>query len=143
MINLKIGARTFKTSLAILLAMIIPKYIGLEDGVGLATAAVIFSMMPSVQETFDKIGSRIISNIIGGVIAFLVSNYIGDSNLLIAAASAVLIAILHHLNVGCMIGVSTLTTINVMLYAVSTILLRASQRDDATLFAVLIPCFLF
>ena len=86
MINLKIGARTFKTSLAILLAMIIPRYIGLEDGVGLAAAAVIFSMMPSVQETFDKIGSRMISNIIGGIIAFLISNYIGDSSLLIAVA---------------------------------------------------------
>ena len=122
MINLKIGARTFKTSLAILLAMIIPRYIGLEDGVGLAAAAVIFSMMPSVQETFDKIGSRMISNIIGGIIAFLISNYIGDSSLLIAVASAVLIAILNQLNLGNMIGLSTLTTINVMLYPGSNIL---------------------
>src|SRR5699024_9122464 len=141
MIILKIGARTFKTSLAILLAMIIPKYIGIEDGVGLATAAVIVSMMPSDQETFDKIGSRIVSNIIGGVIAFLVSNYIGDSNLLIAAASAVLIAILNQLNLGSMIGLSTLTTINVMLYPGSNILLTAIHRVSATLVGVLIAFF--
>lgn len=141
MINLKIGARTFKTSLAILLAMIIPRYIGLEDGVGLAAAAVIFSMMPSVQETFDKIGSRMISNIIGGIIAFLISNYIGDSSLLIAVASAVLIAILNQLNLGNMIGLSTLTTINVMLYPGSNILLTAIQRVAATLVGVLIAFF--
>ena len=141
MINLKIGARTFETSLAILLAMIIPRYIGLEDGVGLAAAAVIFSMMPSVQETFDKIGSRMISNIIGGIIAFLISNYIGDSSLLIAVASAVLIAILNQLNLGNMIGLSTLTTINVMLYPGSNILLTAIQRVAATLVGVLIAFF--
>lgn len=74
---MKIGARTFKTGLAVLLALIIPELIGLGDSVGLTATAVILTMMPSVQETFDKIGSRMISNIIGGLIAFVISNFFG------------------------------------------------------------------
>jgi|SRR5699024_6138881 len=141
MINLKIGARTFKTGLAVLLALIIPRLIGLGDSVGLTAAAVIFSMMPSVQETFDKIGSRMVSNIIGGVIAFLVANFFGDSNLMIAVASALLIAILHQLKLDSVIGLSTLTTINVMLYPGSNMLLTAVRRVSATLVGVLIAFF--
>lgn len=138
MILLKIGARTFKTGLAILLAMIVPDLIGLGDSVGLTAAAVIFSMMPSVQETFDKIGSRMVSNIIGGIIAFIVSNFFGDSSIMIAAASALLIAILHQLKLDSVIGLSTLTTINVMLDPGPNILLTAVQRVTATLVGVLI-----
>jgi len=138
MIILRIGARTFKTGLAIYLAMIVPELIGLGDSVGLTAAAVIFSMMPSVQETFDKIGSRMVSNIIGGIIALVVSNYFGDSSIMIAAASALLIAILHQLKLDSVIGLSTLTTINVMLSPGPNILLTAIQRVTATLVGVLI-----
>lgn len=135
---MKIGARTFKTGLAVLLALIIPELIGLGDSVGLTATAVILTMMPSVQETFDKIGSRMISNIIGGLIAFVISNFFGDSNLMIAAATALLIAILHQLKLDNVIGLSTITTVNVMLFPGNNILITAFQRVTATLVGVLI-----
>ncbi len=138
MIKLKIGARTFKTALAILLALILPRFIGLGDSVGLTAAAVVFTMMPSVQETFDKIGGRIVSTIIGGVIAYLVSNYLGDSVFMIAAASAILIALLHQLKLNSVIGLSTITLVNVMLSPGPNILLTAIQRVTATLIGVFI-----
>lgn len=138
MIELKIGARTFKTGLAILLGLIIPPLLGLSNSVGLAASAVIFSMQPSVQETFLKTRNRLIANIIGGVIAFFVANYLGASTIMIAAASALLIAILHQLNLDDVIGLSTLTLVNVMLNAGSNLLLTAVQRVAATLIGVLI-----
>lgn len=138
MIKVKIGARTFKTGLAILLGFIIPPLLGLEDSIGLAAAAVIFSMQPSVQETFIKTRNRVISNIIGGIIAFLVANYLGDSMLMIAVASALLIALLHQLKLDDVIGLSTLTLINVMLNPGPNLLLTAFHRVAATLVGVMI-----
>lgn len=138
MIKVKIGARTFKTGLAILLGLIIPPLIGLGDNLGSAASAVIFSMQPSVQETFVKTRDRLIANIIGGVIAFLVGNYLGDTIVMIAAASALLIAILHQFNLDDVIGLSTLTLVNVMLFPGSNLLLTAVQRVTATLIGVMV-----
>lgn len=141
MIKLKIGARTLKTALAILLAILIPNLLGLEDSIGLTTAAVVFSMMPSVQETFIKTRDRLISNIIGGIIAFIVSNFLGDSYIMIAAASALLIATLHRLRLNDVIGLSTLTLISVMSTPSTNVLLTAIERVSGTLIGVLIAFF--
>lgn len=141
MIKLKIGARTFKTALAILLALIIAPMLGLEDSTSMATTAVIFSMMPSVRETFRTTSNRIIANIIGGVIAFLVFSFLGDSNIMIALASALLIAILHQINLDDAIGLATLTVINVMLSSGSSIVHIAFLRVSATLLGVIIAFF--
>lgn len=138
---MKIGARTFKTGLAILIALILPNLVGLSDSVSLTVAAVVFTMMPSVQETFNQIGRRIVSNIIGGLIAYIVFNFLGDSYLMIAAASSILIAILHRLNLDNVIGLSTLTLINVMLFPGTNILATAIQRVTGTLMGVLIAFF--
>lgn len=138
MINLKIGARTLKTGLAVFLAMIIPPLVGLGDSISLTAAAVVFSMMPSVQETFNSTRNRIVANIVGGIIAFLVSNFVGDSNIMIAIASSLLIAILHQFKLDRVIGLSTLTLINVMLSPGPSILNTAFLRVSATLLGVLI-----
>lgn len=141
MIYLKIGARTFKTAFAILLALIIAPIIGLEGSTSMATTAVIFSMMPTVQETFKKTYNRIIANIIGGIIAFLVFNFLGDSNVMIALASTLLIALLHQINLDDAIGLSTLTIINVMLDPGADIVHTAFLRVSATLLGVIIAFF--
>lgn len=135
---MKIGARTFKTGLAVLLAMIIPALIGLEDSVGLTTAAVIFSMQPSVQETFITTRNRLVANIIGGVIAYFVANFFGDTPIMISMASALLIAILHQLKLDKVIGLSALTLINVMLSSEPNLLIAAVGRVSGTLVGVLI-----
>lgn len=138
MINLKIGARTFKTSLAVLLAMFIPPLLGLQDSVSLTTASVIFSMQPSVQETLVQTRNRVVANIIGGLIAFFVVNFIGDTPVMISLATALLIAILHQLNLDRVIGLSALTLINVMLSPGENILVTAVGRVSGTLVGVII-----
>lgn len=138
MIRLKIGARTFKTGLAVLMAILIPPLIGLEDSVGLATAAVVFSMQPSVQETFVKTRNRLIANMIGGLIAYIVIRFLGDTPIMVAAASALLIAILHQIKLDQVIGLSALTLINVMLSPGTNVLITAINRVSGTLIGVLI-----
>lgn len=138
---MKIGARTFKTALAILIAILLPPLVGLGDSVTLATSAVIFSMMPSVQETFDTTRNRFVANIIGGIIAYLVYSFFGDSNVMIAVASALLIAILHQFKLDKVIGLSTLTLINVMLFPGTSVLQTAFLRVSTTLLGVLIAFF--
>jgi len=138
MIKVKIGARTLKTALAILLALIIPQFIGLGDSAGLAATAVIFSMLPSVQESFVKMRDRLIANIIGGVIAYVVMVYFGGTNVTIAAASALLIAILHQLKLDGVIGLSTMTLVNVMVSPGGDLLGTAISRVSATLIGVII-----
>ncbi len=141
MIKLKIGARTFKTALAILLALIIAPMVGLGESASMATTAVIFSMMPSVQETFRTTSNRIIANMIGGIIAFLIFNFLGDNNVMIALASAILIAILHQIKLDDAIGLATLTVINVMLSPGTNIVETAFLRVTATLLGVIIAFF--
>lgn len=141
MIKLKIGARTFKTALAILLALIIAPLVGLGGSASMTATAVIFSMMPSVQETYRTTSNRIIANIIGGVIAFLIYRFLGDSNVLIAFASAILIAILHQINLDDAIGLATLTVISVMLSPGENIIQTAFLRVTATLLGVVIAFF--
>ena len=138
MIKVKIGARTLKTAFAILLGLIIPPLVGLGDSIGLATSSVIFSMKPSVQETFDKTRSRLIANIIGGVIAYFVARFLGSSTIMIAAAAALLIAILHQLKLNNVIGLATYTLVKVMLSTGPNVLITAVQRVSATLIGVLI-----
>lgn len=138
MIKVKIGARTFKTGLAVLLALIIPAQIGLGGSTSLATTAVILSMKPSVSETYETTRDRVISTIIGGVIAFTFSYFIGSNVVMIAAASALLIAVLHRLKLDKVIPLSTLTLVTVMLSADSNLILAAVQRVSATLVGVLI-----
>lgn len=135
---MKIGARTFKTGLAILLSFIVPPLIGFEDSIGLAAAAVVFSMQPSVQETFIKTRDRLVANIIGGLIAFFVMSYLGDAVVMIAVASALLIALLHQLGLNDVIGLATLTVINIMLSPGENLLLTAVQRVAATLIGIVI-----
>lgn len=141
MINLKIGARTFKTAFAILLALIISPLVGLEGSASMATTAVIFSMMPSVQETFKKTYDRFIANIIGGVLAFLVFTFLGDSNIMIAFATILLIAISHQIKLDDAIGLATLTLINVMLDPGPDIFYTAFLRVSATLLGIVIAFF--
>ncbi len=138
MIRLKIGARTFKTGLSVLLAIMIPPLIGLEDSIGLTTAAVVFSMSPSVQETFITTRNRLIANVIGGLLAFIVARFFGDTPIMIASAAALLIAILHQLKLDNVIGLSALTLINVMLFPGPSLLFTAIRRVSGTLVGVLI-----
>lgn len=134
---MKIGARTFKTSLAVFLSLIIPIALGFEEGASLAGISVVASMQPSVKKSFQTMGERLIANSIGGFVAVLMASAFGTSIIVISFATAILIAILHQMKLNNVIGLSTMTLIIIMLSTNGDILSNAVIRVLATFIGVL------
>lgn len=138
MITVKIGARIFKTALAIFLALIIPHLLGIGEGANLAATSVVFSMLASIKETVEYVLNRMIANVIGGIIAVSMAMALGNSFLVIAFAAAILIAILHTLNLNNAIALAVVTLISVMMASTDTLVTAAISRVAATIIGVLI-----
>ncbi|MCW6682268.1 aromatic acid exporter family protein [Aerococcaceae bacterium NML160702] len=112
---MKIGARVFKTGLAITLSVmasmfIIPGSDGMLAGIGAA-----YSTQPSVRKSVEVFISRVISNIIGGLIAVIMVQAIGNHPLAVGITAILTIAILNALKLGEFIGLAVVTLIVIML----------------------------
>lgn len=140
MIELKIGARTLKTALAIYLSLVIPYLLGIPETADLAAFSAIFSMHPSVRETYDYIVNRVFANVLGGFIAIFFTIYFQNSYIMIALASLILIAILHSLNLNDMISLAVSALVIIMLNAQGTDnqITAALTRILATIIGVII-----
>lgn len=132
---MRIGARTFKTSLAVFLSLLIPTLLGLND-VSLAAISVVSSMQPSVKKSFIELRDRVFANTIGGVVAIVMVIMFGNSFIIISVATALLIALLHQLKLNNVIGLSAVTLIVIMLSADQHIIFNATLRVMATFIGV-------
>lgn len=132
---MRIGARTFKTSLAVLLSLFIPALFGMEE-IALAAISVVASMQPSVKKSFETLWERLLANTIGGIVAVIMASFFGTSFIIISLATAILIAILHQLKLNNVIGLSTMTLIIIMLSTNEEIVFNASMRVFATFIGV-------
>lgn len=136
---MKIGARTFKTGLAIFLSLLIPTTFGLSETAALAGISAITSMQPSVKKSFHTLRDRVFANTIGGVVAVIIASIFGNSLVMIGLASATLIALLHQLKLNNVIVLSTVTLIVIMMAPQeNNLLYSASIRVFATIIGVLI-----
>ncbi|WP_018658723.1 FUSC family protein [Allofustis seminis] len=140
MIALKIGARTLKTALAIYLSLVIPSLLGIPETADLAIFAAIFSMHPSVRETYNYIVNRVFANALGGLIAIFFTMYFDNNYLMIALAALILIAILHALKLNDMIGLAVSALVIIMLNAqdANNQVAAALTRVLATIIGVII-----
>lgn len=138
MITLKIGARTFKTALAIFLSLSIPYLLGFSEASDMAATAAVFSLLASVRETTRYVFNRIIAYILGGIIAVVMGTFLGTSYLVIAFAAALLIAILHTLNLNNAIALAVVTLVSVMMVTSGSLVMDAVTRVSATIIGVLI-----
>ncbi|GAB2317790.1 aromatic acid exporter family protein [Alkalibacterium sp. s-m-22] len=133
---MKIGARTFKTSLAVFLSLLIPLTLGFEEGASLAGISVVASMQPSVKKSYQTLVDRLVANTIGGFVAVLMTSAFGTSIVIISFATAILIAILHQMKLNNVIGLSTMTLIIIMLSTDGDIYTNATIRVLATFIGV-------
>jgi len=133
---MKIGARTFKTSLAVFLSLLIPLTLGFEEGASLAGISVVASMQPSVKKSYQTLVDRLVANTIGGFVAVLMASAFGTSIVIISFATAILIAILHQMKLNNVIGLSTMTLIIIMLSTDGDIYTNATIRVLATFIGV-------
>lgn len=133
---MKIGARTFKTSIAVFLALLIPSLLGMYDAASLAGISVVASMQPSVKKSYITLRDRLVANSIGGLVAVIMAIGFGTSFIVISFATAILIALLHQIRLNNVIGLSTMTLIIIMLSTDGDILSNALIRVLATFIGV-------
>ncbi|WP_208559916.1 FUSC family protein [Marinilactibacillus kalidii] len=133
---MKIGARTFKSGLAVFLALSIPTLLNISEGVPLAGISAVVSMQPSVKKSFQTLKDRILANVIGGIVAVMTVLALGNSYIMIGVASAILIAILHQVKLNNVIVSSVITLIIIMMSTDGPIFMSATIRVLATIIGV-------
>ncbi|MCC5894315.1 MAG: aromatic acid exporter family protein [Alkalibacterium sp.] len=135
---MKIGARTFKTSIAVFLSLLITMTLGFDEGASLAGISVVASMQPSVKKSYNTLVDRLVANTLGGFVAVLMASAFGTSLVILSFATAILIAILHQMKLNNVIGLSTMTLIIIMLSTDGDILTNATVRVLATFIGVVV-----
>lgn len=135
---MKLGARTFKTGLAVALSMLVAQLLGIGGGGVIAGISAIYSTQPSLGRSFDNLKSRLMANTIGGLVAVLVVLTIGSNLYLVGIATMFLIAILNFLKLEDVIGLSIVTLIVIMTTTDENLLLSASLRVAETFVGVIV-----
>lgn len=133
---MKIGARTLKSGIAILISLILPNLLGIPDATVLSGISSLASLQPSVKGSWDKFIQRLSANTIGGILAIVMAYFLGNSYIIIAISSIVLIAILHALHLDKVIDLAAMTLIIIMLNQTDTIVTSAIIRVAGTFIGV-------
>ncbi|GAA0341501.1 aromatic acid exporter family protein [Bacillus carboniphilus] len=110
---MKLGARIFKTGIAIMLALFFADLLGLPAPIFAGIAAV-FSIQPTVYRSYLSILDQVQSNIIGAIVAVVFVYFLGNDILVIGLAVVVVIAINLKLKTDTAIGLSLVTVIAIM-----------------------------
>lgn len=123
---MKLGARIFKTGLAIMLALYIARLLELEQPVFAAVAAV-FAIQPSINRSFQVILEQLQANIIGAILAFVFFLTFGNEPFVIGIVAIITIAIILKMKLEA----------NVITLAVVTIIIiMESPADEFIVFAL-------
>jgi uncharacterized membrane protein YgaE (UPF0421/DUF939 family) len=110
---MKIGARVFKTGLAITLSIYLASLLGFQSPSGAAVAAT-FAIQPSVYRSWQSIVENVQGNVIGAFVAVLFLILIGANPILIGIAVIIVIMIHLKLKLNDTIPMSVVTIILMM-----------------------------
>lgn len=135
---MKIGARVFKTGIAIMISVYLSEFLIPDNSAALAAIAAITTTMPSVTQSFEAFRRRLFSNIIGGVVAVGLMYTIGNSPVAIGIAVMLTIAILNAIKLSDMISLAVITVVAVMLTTAPNFMLIAVYRVLETFIGVLV-----
>lgn len=135
---MKIGARVFKTGLAVTLSIIISYFIIPDNSPSLAAIAAVTTLMPSVRRSVDMFQRRVLANLIGGVVAVLVLSVVGSNALTIGLTVILTIAVLNSLKLSDVLSLACITAIIVMLSEPSQYHIIAIYRVLETIVGVIV-----
>lgn len=142
---MKLGARAFKTGLAVTLSIILAQFIASDAGV-IAGLSAVPSTQPSVAKSYTTMRNRLVANTIGGFLAAIISTTIGSNVIIIGLATVLLIAILNYLKLGDVISLAAITMIVILLndsgspYTTATI--RVAETFIGVIIAFLVNTFI-
>ncbi|UJF15217.1 aromatic acid exporter family protein [Jeotgalibaca sp. MA1X17-3] len=134
---MKLGARSFKTGLAVALSIALAQLISPNIGV-IAGISAVSSTQPSVAKSYTYLKNRLIANAIGGILAAVVASYIGANVIFIGLASVLLIAILNYLNLGDAISLAVVTLVVIMMSTSDSLYFTAALRVGETFIGVIV-----
>ena len=135
---MKIGARVFKTGLAIALSAILSIYLIPDQSGALAAMAAIFTTKPSVKESYEILWQRVAANAIGGIIAVAMIWAVGGGPLTLGVAAVITIAVLNGLGLSDVLSLSVVTLCSIMLTREPNFALTAFYRVAETIIGVLV-----
>lgn len=110
---MKLGARIFKTGIAIVLALILSEVFQLPSPI-FAGIAAIFAIQPTIYRSYLSIIEQVQGNIIGAIIAVLFVLTLGNHVVVIGLAAIIVITINLKLNISNTISLSLVTMIAIM-----------------------------
>lgn len=134
---MKLGARIFKTGIAITLALYLASWIGLPAPI-FAGIAAIFAIQPSIYRSFLIIIDQVQANIIGAVIATVFGLIFGPSPIMIGLTAVIVITIMLKLKIEHTISIALVTVIAILESAGDDFLMFALIRTST----VILECFL-
>ena len=111
--HMKLGARIFKTGIAIILSLLVAQLIGLPSPV-FAGIAAIFAVQPTIYRSYLSIIEQIQGNTIGAFIATIFVLIFGNDVFIIGLAAIIVIALHLRFKLGNAIGLSLVTLVAIM-----------------------------
>ncbi|PJM63056.1 hypothetical protein BLX91_18610 [Bacillus subtilis] len=133
---MKLGARIFKTGIAITLALYLASWIGLPAPI-FAGIAAIFAIQPSIYRSFLIIIDQVQANIIGAVIATVFGLIFGPSPIMIGLTAVIVITIMLKLKIEHTISIALVTVIAILESAGDDFLMFALIRTSTVILGVL------
>ncbi|MEH7114073.1 aromatic acid exporter family protein [Neobacillus niacini] len=110
---MKLGARIFKTGIAIVLSLYLAQLLHSPAPV-LAGIAAIFAIQPTIYRSYLTIIEQIQGNLIGALLAVIFVLLIGNHIFIIGLAAIIVITINLKLKIGNTIGLSLVTLLSIM-----------------------------
>lgn len=109
---MKLGARIFKTGLAVVLALMLGEFLNLPSPVFAAIAAV-FAIQPSIYRSYLTILEQIQGNVVGAIVAIIFGLLFGNHFIIVGMAAIMVIIINLRLKIDT-ISLSVVTLIIIM-----------------------------
>lgn len=110
---MKLGARIFKTGIAIIVALFIAHQIN-APGAIVAGISALFAMQPNVYRSFKTIIEQFQGNLIRAFLAVAMATLFGFHIVIIGITSIILISILQRLNLSHVTGLAVVTQLIIM-----------------------------
>jgi uncharacterized membrane protein YgaE (UPF0421/DUF939 family) len=110
---MKLGARIFKTGIAIVLALYLAQLLHSPSPVFAAIAA-IFALQPTIYRSYLTIIEQVQGNLIGAIMAVIFVLLLGNHFIVIGLAAIILITVNLKLKLGNTIGLALVTLISIM-----------------------------
>lgn len=133
---MKLGARIFKTGLAITLSLYVAIFLDLNPPMFAALAAT-FAIQPSIYKSYQTILEQIQANVISAVIAIVFVLAFGHHPFVVGVAVIVVIAIILKLKTESIIPLATVTVISIMESPTDNFIMFATTRFILIMIGVL------